>query len=74
MLEEEKLNYEKREAHLILQKKEMQMEIQRLNERENKRRKMIVAANSTNLQNNNINMNSDNHIWLKSKLNNCNIF
>lgn len=82
LLEEEKQNNEKREAALNQQKREMQMEIQRLNDRESKRRK-ILAANSNanhnplNQPNNTIhnpNNNTANLDWLKSKISNCFIF
>jgi hypothetical protein len=36
VIEEEKTSYEKREAALLTQKRELQIEIQRLNDRESK--------------------------------------
>jgi hypothetical protein len=76
LLEEEKTNYEKREANLMLQKREMQMEIQRLNERESKRRKLAaVNSNGLNIQHNNQHSNTDNLLLgLKAKLPNCIIY
>jgi hypothetical protein len=65
MLEEEKQNFEKREAALLIQKREIQADLQRVNERELKRRKMQAIQQNNNPNNNNS---------YASKITQCNIF
>jgi hypothetical protein len=52
LIEEEKSNYEKREAVMLAQKRDMQVEMQRMIDRESKRKKLQaqiqLPANNNN--------------------------